>query len=110
MQAYVDVQSSESLDQALRVVLTDTAVRARVASVGAEVYQDKAVLAIHDGTPFADFKERWSRAPEALLEENLERPHGRGFLLLQGYGFTAEQASNGAVSYSLKFPSERQSF
>ena len=110
VQAYVDVQSSESLDQALRAALTDTAVRARVASVGAEVYRDKAVLTMYDGTLFADFQERWSRAPEALLEENLERPHGRGFLLLQGYGFTAEQAPNGAVIYSLKFHSERQSF
>jgi hypothetical protein len=101
--AYLDGSSEPELEATIRQRLADPEIRARRGSVTLEVFADHAHLTVYDGTSFPDFKERWARADEAILEENLCRRSGRGLFLIQSSGFTAEQAPGGAVMYTLRW-------
>lgn len=101
--AYIDGSDEPELEAAIESRLADPEVRARRGSITLEVFEDRVAVTVFDGTPFPDFKERWARADEATLEENLLRRSGRGLFLLQSSGFTAEQAPSGAVTYTLRW-------
>jgi len=102
VEAYIEFKEDPALTAAIDKRLQDSEVRERRGLIVVEVFPDRAVLTVCDGTPFSDFSERWEGANDALLEENLERLSGRGFLLLRSYGFSAEQTAAGAVVYTLK--------
>lgn len=90
------------IDQLVADRLTESSASPRTGAVSYLLFPDRIEFTIHDGTRFEDFAARWARAPEAVLEENLCRPCGRGLFLIQSSGFAAEQAPSGAITFTAK--------
>jgi len=103
VRAFLFCEDEPEFNRLIGEKITSAASAERRGSVELTVFPDRVDLTIYDGTKFPDFKERWRDSHQATEGQGLERASGRGLLLLKTYGFEANQAESGAVTYSLSY-------